>query len=911
MVSKRLRNLAGASVLFVCALALFSASASHALMPAMLPLKQDVAATAVSAIDGDWVVSTLNKRIRIDRGRAYALDAWQHAVLWTVQPDMVVIRDIESVGDGIFEGDDLPLLGRARIQRLDNGSLDVTVSTALGPVNYQLVPVANPGVDPWNEEDSWDDGQPETFETPVDVDEPLETGKPDNYYADTEESVFEPEPLSDEEPAFVEDPRPISPVEEAPQRRPDSQPSRRPHPEFVTYDVFTGCQPDQESGPPSASPRERITSRVDRVTKRQFAGFTLDEARASTPDDERLGACWMRLDGVWQENQHLSLDRSKDQPDIWGTDTPELIVLANGNYTDARHLYIGSVGRDDREIWVSDGLSANGFIRFTSKDGLTLAETLVERGPTKVYHAENHTYLGRTLKLDLTASKRPRLRLGNTTYLRPKLEISEAAMQEQMASNDAFLLQANLENLVASRRGYDVVKQDPFFLLNNKKMPVFAAFDPKRYYITEQRIIPVGYKFVQSGVQGMVYNKSMTTTARQYQDSIAVSLGATLEGKADPTGFSAKASTSVDASVSWMQSMEESSHVAQALGFSRAKKYALVVDHPFVTLSDDFIDAIDDALELGNYDNIIRQFGTHYPYAVTYGAAAKITQAVTEESFKKLTRWDAEVSSQMAGGAMGQSGTVRGSIAGGTASGSSGSLGTEGATFVAVGGNGSWNENGYALGQTPYPILLDLRPLHELLNHMNFPDQPKVYTRVRAGLKLALEGYLKRHATTVSDRSLLPALEPKKLETWHLYVREVWCTGKGVLLVDKAKGKLEMEAFMGSRGKGLKTTPHKNFEAKCKKKREVVTHSYKRNSPGLIEITGTREQIAAYAMKLRLQWRYTPSNRNKWRNHDKTFVGLAALKNGLARGKSKDQIWKVGAKSKPDFTFKVRAKRIR
>jgi MAC/Perforin domain-containing protein len=880
------------SILWLCsAIALFAASTGYAVIPGMLPNKNDVPQTERSPIDGDWMISVNNKRIRIESGRAYALDTWLHALIWTIQPDMVVLQNIETMGNGLFEADDLPLLGRARIQQLDSGELDVTVSTALGPVNYQLQPLQL--VQPEPVDVAYDD---------VDVIEPV-----------FESSSEEEAPVAWEPDAETAQ-RTTPTSEQAPPQMPPVRPSRQvqpPPPEFLTYDVFTGCQPDQPDGPSSVNPRERIEARVDRVTQRQFAGFTLDEARASTDDDKQLGTCWMRLDGVWQENRNISLDRSKDQPDIWGTDSPELIVLANGNYTDPGHLFIGSVGRDDREIWVSDGLSANGFVQFVSDDGLSLDETLVENGPTKLYAAKGSTYLGETLRVDLTASKRARLRLDNVTYLRPTLELSEAAMQDQMASNDAFLLQANLENLVASRRGYDAVKQDPFFLLNNKKMAVFAEFDPKRYYITEQRIIPVGYKFVQNGVQGMIYNKSMTTTAREYQDSISTSLGATLEGKTDPAGFGGNASVSVDASASWLQRMEESKHVAQAIGYSRAKKYALVLDHPFVTLSDDFIDAIDDARETGSYDNIIRQFGTHYPYAVTYGAAAKISQSVTEERFKKLTEWNAGVSASMAGGALGQNGSVRGSINAGSVNGNSGSLGTEDTTFVAVGGNGSWNENGYSLGPTPYPILLDLRPLHELLNHLNFPDQPDVYTKVRAGLKDTLEDYIQSHASDVSDRSLLPAIEPKKLETWHLYVREVWCTGKGAILAHGATGKLEMEAFMGNRSKGYLTTPHKNFEAKCKKKKEVVKHSYKKSSPGLIEITGTREQIAAYAMQLRLQWRYTPSNRNKWRNHNKTFVGISALKNGLGRGKSKDQIWKVGSKGKPDFTFRVRAKRIR
>lgn len=887
---KALRNFCFALLMALCA-------SSHALLPAALPNKDDVPRSAPSAIDGDWVLSVNGKRIRIEAGRAYALDPWLHMVLWTIQPDMVVIRDIETLGDGVYEGDDLPLQGRARLRWIDNANLDVTVTTGLGPVNYKLRRLAGPTT---AEPGTPFDGE---FEPPVDIypAEDLPASVPE-----IEPPVdYLPENEPDLSPGF--DPQP----DEDRYTQPYPAPNNAVVPEFVTYDTFTGCQPNENSGPPGASPRERIESRVDRVTQRQFAGFTLDEARASTGGDEQLGLCWMRLDGVWQENRNIILDRSKDQPDIWGTDSPELIVLANGNYTDPRHLYIGSVGRDDEEIWVSDGTAANSFIQFKSDDGLSIEETLVEKGPTKVYRAMRRSHLGPTLRLDLTASKRARLRLNSLTFLRPSLARSEAAMQEQMASDDAFLLQANLENLIANRRGYDVVKQDPFFLLTNAKDTVFADFDAKRYYIAEQRIIPVGYKFVQSGVQGMIYSKTMTTNAREHQNSVAVALGATLEGKSDPTGFAWNASASVDVSTSWLERMEERSYAAQAVGYSRAKKYALVVDHPFVTLSDNFIDAVDDARETGRYDAIIRQFGTHYPYAVTYGAAAKITQSVTEESFKQLSEWNMGVSAEMAAGSMGKNGTVRGSISSGNVSGTSGTVGSEESTFVAVGGNGSWNENGYSLGPTPYPILLDLRPIHELLNHMNFPEQPVVYNRVRMGLKQAVERYLQSHANTVSDRSLLPALEPKEIETWHLYVRQAWCTGKGVALVHSATGTLEMEAYIGNPGKGYRTTADKSLTTKCKKKKEVETYGYKRKSPGLIEITGTREQIAAYVLKLRLKWRYTPSNRNKWRNHDKTFVGMSALKRGLAKGKSKDEIWKVGIKAKPDFFLRVRAKRIR
>ena len=879
---------------------------SLALIPAMLPDKSQVPAGEPLAIDGEWMISTLNKRIRIEGRRAYALDTWLHALVLRVQPNMVVMRNIEPLADGTYTGDDLPLLGKVTLLPLANGEIEATVATGLGPVKYNLIPLNRGSIAPAPVDEVPELGVP-VEEAPIDeapVDDPVEQPPYDDVAVIEELVVDLP----------VEDvPIQAPPGGLPPPVRPGPPPGWIPQelPKFTTAESFTGCQPDEKGNPQTVgdSPRDRLEARVDRVTQRQFAGFTLDEATSQF--DSSLGECWMRLDGVWQENRNIVLDRSKDQPAIWGTDSPELIGLANGNYTDLAHLYIGSVGRDEKEIWVSEGLSPKGFVRFVSTDKLSLEETLSADGPVKVYVARGPSYLGARLELDLTASGRPRFRLGRTTYLRPSLALSETAMQEQTALNDAFLLQANLENLSASRRGYDVVKQDPFFLLENDKLEVFANFDPRRYYIAEQKTIPVGFKFQQDGTQGMLYNRSMSTSAKEYQNSVSVSLGATVEGKADPTGFAAKGSVSVDASVSWMEQMEESKTVAQALGYSRAKKYALIVDHPFVSLSNDFLDAVGDARKYGRYDHIIEMFGTHYPYAVTYGAAAKITHSTSEESFKKLTEWNVGVEGEMVAGMMGAGSSMRRGIRAGNTSGSSGTLGSEEATFVAVGGNGSWNENGYSLGPTPYPILLDLRPLHELLNQMNFPDQPEIHTVVRAGLKREIERYLARHKDTVSDRSLLPKLEPKKIETWHLYVRNTYCTGKKAGPVHSTMGDLELEAYMGSRGKGYRTTAPKSLTARCKKKRENTTYKYGRVSPGLIEITGTREQIRQYSLELRMKWRYKPSPTKKWRNHKKTFKTLSALKSGLAVGKSRDHTWKVGAKGLPDFVLKVRAKRIR
>jgi hypothetical protein len=101
----------------------------------------DVQATQALPIDGEWIISTIKKRIRIDGGRAYAVDPWLHMFVLKIEPLMVVIQDIERTGSGEYTGKDLPLLGEWKAQLQANGQLKVDVAGAFGPVTYQLIPV--------------------------------------------------------------------------------------------------------------------------------------------------------------------------------------------------------------------------------------------------------------------------------------------------------------------------------------------------------------------------------------------------------------------------------------------------------------------------------------------------------------------------------------------------------------------------------------------------------------------------------------------------------------------------------------------------------------------------------------------------------------------------------------------------
>ena len=109
-------------------------------IPAFLPDKYSVPETEPLPIDGVWMISTIGKRIRIESGRAFAIDPWLHLFVLKVQPDMVVMQNFRRTGSaGQFTADDLPLQGVATFQLQPNGNLKASVQSMFGPVPYELI----------------------------------------------------------------------------------------------------------------------------------------------------------------------------------------------------------------------------------------------------------------------------------------------------------------------------------------------------------------------------------------------------------------------------------------------------------------------------------------------------------------------------------------------------------------------------------------------------------------------------------------------------------------------------------------------------------------------------------------------------------------------------------------------------
>lgn len=107
---------------------------------AFLPSITDVKPKEVMPIDGLWSISSIDKIVRIDRGRIYAIEGWNHLLVLKIKPGMVIIHPFNETSPGVYEGDDLPLQGPFVATLTGDRVLDFEVDGALGKVNYQLIP---------------------------------------------------------------------------------------------------------------------------------------------------------------------------------------------------------------------------------------------------------------------------------------------------------------------------------------------------------------------------------------------------------------------------------------------------------------------------------------------------------------------------------------------------------------------------------------------------------------------------------------------------------------------------------------------------------------------------------------------------------------------------------------------------
>jgi len=106
---------------------------------AALPGRYAVDLGAALPIDGVWRISTNDKRLRIERGRAFAVDGWNHALLFRVEPEQVTMTDVRREAPGTYLGRDILLNGDAQLTLRADGNLGVKVATFPFPVEFVLI----------------------------------------------------------------------------------------------------------------------------------------------------------------------------------------------------------------------------------------------------------------------------------------------------------------------------------------------------------------------------------------------------------------------------------------------------------------------------------------------------------------------------------------------------------------------------------------------------------------------------------------------------------------------------------------------------------------------------------------------------------------------------------------------------
>lgn len=870
--------------------ALAPAEPANAQIRAFLPNKETVAETEPMEIDGDWRVNTIGKVIRIERGRAYAVEGWTHAFVLRVQPDMVTIRNIQQTGDKEYVGDDLPMMGRVTLQHVEPDRIEASVPGLFGLTRYTLTRVAGSGHSDGNDAAGEPPPMFATFDGPEDG-KPGHSPAPDRGPAPSYTSLAE---------AFGE-PRPIA-------------------------ETFRGCEipakavRELSASTPPPTPR-------DRVTGRQFAPVA-----DSDPMPDLDAECWTRLDGVWVENREPIFNTALNDGSEWEVENTPLAGLLHGNYTTPETLFVAPGDDPENELFVMSGTNGMQFARYVSADGTGIADLIGTTGVSKVFEPVGDVSYGDRLTIDYTAGGDLRIRLGERQFLRPP-----PAVSNDLSMDDAFVIQFQTDNFAANLKGYNVLTQDPFFLMDNDLGEVFARRDREDYRIQEKYAVPFGFTLRNELLQGNVYRRTIVSSEKQIQETTgsAFGLNANLSvsgamnsvlsflpggGEIADTGLSVGQQSTRET----MRAMRNSRSVAQVVGYSRAKSYAIVAEHADLKLSDDFLTAVVDAKHDGDFGALIRRFGTHYAYAVTYGANAKMTQDISEEAFQTVlaeTEGDhREAEARYLGSSIGgfdesmRSGVDE----------TSGQIGNEGGRFVAVGGNGSWDSGGYARGDRVAPILLDLRPLDELLNPINFPDQPDIYTRVRAELAQSINRYLAGQARPLSNERLISKVtyvplppEPEPLveegppiEEWHVYVRRITCLKPGIGTTNAAFGDISISAVGPTNG----FAQSKELRVKCERKSAgSKTYSYRisPNTPGLMILRGTREQMNQYLLNFDFNWRYQGAVRGKGRN-DQRSLNTTPLQTGrLSVGQSDTTKWVIGPKGRPEVTLYLRVKRIK
>lgn len=315
--------------------------------------------------------------------------------------------------------------------------------------------------------------------------------------------------------------------------------------------------------------------------------------------------------------------------------------------------------------------------------------------------------------------------------------------------------------------GYHIAKMDPrnYQLSSGTTHRLFQwpSDDSTDYQTTSTgKIIPHGY-YYRNDREGMEKARSHGVSSKKsHQLAWNVNLGMNV-------GAPGAASFGMNESYSQETDDMFSSESGYSVSITSEAKYALVLDRSRVQLDSEFNAAVqrmaklllaDIELEIRDIDAFIDKYGTHYPYAVTYGGIAYQEIEYSKSQMEHLVKQSVSMSAS-------GSTTIEGVAVGGSAGGGvSESIGIgygqdESKESVRTVGGDISKGGGWSLpDHDEVPALLDLRPIDELLSPLFFEDKI-VWTKLRAKVTARLNqlGYDK----SFNDNSFLPEYYEAKI----------------------------------------------------------------------------------------------------------------------------------------------------
>jgi len=300
-------------------------------------------------------------------------------------------------------------------------------------------------------------------------------------------------------------------------------------------------------------------------------------------------------------------------------------------------------------------------------------------------------------------------------------------------------------------KGYNIAKLDPrnYQLGSGTSQRVFDWPDDlsKDYTITTTgKIIPNGLIYKNDAQALEQTHTVVTKTAREHLSAWSVNLGMSI-GVPEVMSFGLNGEYSQElGTISTSEALHTISQIQQT-------EYALVVDMARIRLWPEFVSAVrtlrDRALAGADLDftDLVDVFGTHYPYAVTFGGMAFQEISYTIESLTQLASQGLSIEAHASGTIEAVTLGLTGGLSTQETTKTTQELKKQDSKVESIGGQLSFGGGWTLAHRAEVPLLLDLRPISELLSPLFFED-PIVWMTLKPGLQSELD----RRAAQIAQR---------------------------------------------------------------------------------------------------------------------------------------------------------------